>query len=124
MVENFDKEVIIQDEHIQYPSLLLSGLGRVSSGLMNDYDGGVMALISLLHILPSKVRKEFQYDIKELSDTIKTAQYAERGTLRITRSVRSGYALRVSACLARVTDALDKAGLLWKTKTELRGTES
>ncbi|MFC2067738.1 hypothetical protein ACFLTP_01815 [Chloroflexota bacterium] len=124
MEETFNREIIIQDEHIQYPSLLLSGLGRVSSGLVQEYDAGIMALIALFGVLPAKVRKSFDDDIDELADIVKSEQYAERGTMRITRSVRSRYALKVYDCLARVTDALDKAGLLWKTKTELRGSEN
>ena len=49
---DIDTEVVIQDEHIQYPSLLLSALSRVSSGIINDYDAGVMALIALFNVLP------------------------------------------------------------------------
>lgn len=125
MVEaTFDREVVIQPEHIQYPALLLAGLGRVSSGLINDYDAGIMALLSLFAILPAKVRDDFEDDIDNLADIVKSAQYAERGTARVTRSVRSGYALIVAEVLSRVTDALDVAGLLWKTKTELRGSEN
>jgi len=123
MPDTFDTEVVIHEDHIQYPALLLSGLGRVSSGLINDYDAGIMALIALFSILPAKVRKQFDGDIREMGDIVRTGQYVERGAMRITRSVRSVYALKVSASLTRVTDALDKAGLLWKTKTELRGTE-
>jgi len=123
MPDGIDTEVVIHEDHIQYPALLLSGLGRVSSGLINDYDAGIMALIALFSILPAKVRKQFEDDIKEMASIVRTVQYTEKGQYRITRTIRSMYALKVSASLTRITDALDKAGLLWKTKTELRGTE-
>jgi len=123
MVQGFEKEVTIQEEHIQYPTLMLMGLNRVSLGIVSDYDAGIMALISLIAILPGRVRKHFKGDMDEFSEIVAGRQYAESGTNRITREVRSRYALRVSFCLAKVTDALDAAGLLWKTKRELRGTE-
>ena len=113
----------IADEHIQFHAILMTAINRVSLGIINDYDAGIGAMLSLFGLLPKRVREQFGEDIKYFRDVARSKHYIEEGKYRVTRSVRSEYAIQVSDCLARITDALDDAGLLWKTKSELVGGE-
>lgn len=117
-------ETIVQGEHIAYESILLSGIQKVSNALVTDYDGGIMAMISLLSVLSAKHRVQFKVERAKFTEIVNTDVYNERATLRITRRIRSQYAVAVADCLSKIVDVLDAAGLLWKSKTELVGRES
>jgi len=113
----------IASEYIQFHTILMGAINSVRMGIVNDYDAGIMALLSLFALLPSKVRKEFNADYQHLSKVVNSDVYSETGTYRITRSVRAQYAVGISECLSRIVDELDKAGMLWKSRNEMVGGE-
>jgi len=130
------QELTLQ-EHIPFFLTLMRAIESVRVSIEQDWDGGVMSLVSLTAVLPPKLRTTFENDIEYFEDMALSNDFnshitvAERGNrydIRLQRvnwavvnTTRRRYAIEVGRCLAGIIAELDKQGMLWKSRSELVG---